>query len=98
MVAGVIAATDRKHGVWKSPGGVDAVLTGIVRLNLTLTDAQTAILNPLGINCLRTFPQIGSVIWGARTLRGADQFADDYKDLPVRRLILFIESSLARAM
>src|SRR5208337_1486692 len=34
--------------------------------------------------------------WGARTLRGADQLADDYKYVPVRRLALFIEESLYR--
>jgi phage tail sheath protein FI len=34
------------------------------------------------------------VVWGARTLRGADQFEDDYKYLSVRRLTLFIEDSL----
>jgi hypothetical protein len=42
-------------------------------------------------------PVVGTVVWGARTLRGADQFEDDYKYLPVRRLILFIEDSLYRA-
>jgi hypothetical protein len=33
------------------------------------------VLNPLGVNCLRTFPRHGRVVWGARTLRGADQLA-----------------------
>jgi phage tail sheath protein FI len=36
------------------------------------------------------------VVWGARTLRGADQLADEYKYLPVRRLALFLEESLYR--
>lgn len=53
-------------------------------------------LNPLGINCLRTFPVYGKVVWGARTLRGADQLADEYKYVPIRRLALFIEESLFR--
>ena len=53
-------------------------------------------LNPLGINCLRTFPVNGRVVWGARTLRGADQLADEWKYIPVRRLALFIEESLYR--
>jgi hypothetical protein len=50
----------------------------------------------VGINCLRTFPITGTVVWGARTLRGADQLADEYKYVPVRRLALFIEESLYR--
>ena len=95
-VAGVIAATDVGHGVWKSPAGIDAGVTGVSSLNVTLTDQQQGALNPLGINCLRTFPGIGTVVWGARTLRGAEQFEDDYKYLPVRRLALFIEDSVYR--
>ena len=39
---------------------------------------------------------IGTVVWGARTLRGADQLADQWKYLPVRRTALFIEESLYR--
>jgi phage tail sheath protein FI len=61
-----------------------------------LTDGQNGVLNQLGINCLRNFPVIGPVVWGARTLRGADQFEDDYKYIPVRRLTLYIEDSLYR--
>ena len=96
-IAGVIAATDVGRGVWKAPAGMDAGVAGVSRLTVSLTDQQQGVLNPLGINCLRTFPVIGTVVWGARTLRGADQFEDDYKYLPVRRLTLFIEDSLYRA-
>jgi phage tail sheath protein FI len=97
MVAGVIAATDVSRGVWKSPAGIDAGLAGVTQLTVNLTDNQNGVLNPLGINCLRNFPVIGPVVWGARTLRGADQFEDDYKYLSVRRLTLFIEDSLYRS-
>jgi phage tail sheath protein FI len=95
-VAGLIAATDAQRGVWKAPAGVDAALQGIQSLAVRLVDADSGQLNPIGVNCLRTFPVSGSVIWGARTLRGADQLADDYKYLPVRRLALYIEESLYR--
>jgi hypothetical protein len=36
------------------------------------------------------------VVWGARTLRGADRLASEWKYLPVRRLALFLEESLYR--
>jgi uncharacterized protein len=65
-------------------------------LNVTLNDAENGMLNPLGINCMRVFPVNGRVVWGARTLRGADQLADEYKYIPVRRTALFIEESLYR--
>jgi uncharacterized protein len=96
MIAGVMARTDGRRGVWKAPAGIDAAISGVVGLAAGLTDDENGMLNPLGINCLRTFPIIGSVVWGARTLRGADLLADEYKYVPVRRLALFIEESLYR--
>lgn len=96
IVAGVMARTDAQRGVWKAPAGLEASLNGIQSLTVKLTDAENGELNPLGINCLRTFPVAGSVVWGARTLRGADQLADEYKYVPVRRLALFLEESLYR--
>jgi phage tail sheath protein FI len=95
-VAGVIARTDAARGVWKAPAGQDASLSGVAELTVRLTDEQHGVLNPLGVNCLRTFPIAGRVVWGARTLRGADELADQWAYLPVRRLALFIEESLYR--
>ena len=91
-----MARTDSARGVWKAPAGIEATLAGVAELTVKLTDGENGILNPLGVNCLRSFPVIGRVAWGARTLRGADQLADDYKYVPVRRLALFIEESLYR--
>jgi len=96
IVAGVMARTDTQRGVWKAPAGVDASLNGIRGLEVNLTNEENGMLNPLGINCLRIFPIIGNIVWGARTLRGADQLADEYKYVPVRRLALFLEESLYR--
>ena len=96
MVAGIFSKTDSTRGVWKSPAGIDAALGGIQGLQVNLTDQENGQLNPLGINCLRSFPVTGRVLWGARTLRGADQLADEYKYIAVRRTALFIEESLYR--
>lgn len=96
-VAGVMARTDVQRGVWKAPAGVDAALNGVQALEVNLNDLENGQLNQLGINCLRSFPGgIGRVVWGARTLRGSDQLADEYKYVPVRRLALYIEESLFR--
>ena len=61
-----------------------------------LTDPENGLLNPLGLNCFRTFPGYGSVLWGARTLAGADALASQWKYVPVRRMALFLEQSLYR--
>jgi phage tail sheath protein FI len=95
-VAGVMARTDATRGVWKAPAGIDAGLVGVTGLTVPLTDAENGTLNPRGLNCLRTFRDVGSVVWGARTLRGADLLADEYRYVPVRRLALFLEESLYR--
>ncbi|MBS0171517.1 MAG: phage tail sheath family protein [Nitrospira sp.] len=95
-IAGIMARTDTQRGVWKAPAGLDASLGGVAGLQLDMTDAENGLLNPLGINCLRTFPVHGRVVWGSRTMRGADAAADEYKYIPVRRLALFLEESLYR--
>jgi len=95
-VAGLYARTDANRGVWKAPAGTEAGLSGVQQLEYKLTDPENGVLNPLAINCLRVFPIFGPVCWGARTLMGADQQADDYKYVPVRRLALYIEESLYR--
>ena len=95
-VAGIFARTDTQRGVWKAPAGLDATLRGAPQLSVFLTDDENGELNPLGVNCLRAFPVFGRIIWGSRTLRGADQLADEYKYIPVRRLALFLEESLYR--
>jgi uncharacterized protein len=95
-VAGIFARTDASRGVWKAPAGLDASINGIQGLNVVLNDAENGMLNPAGINVLRAFPGSGRVVWGARTLRGADKLADEWKYIPVRRTALFIEESLYR--
>ncbi len=95
-VAGVMARTDLQRGVWKAPAGLEAGLKGVIKPSVPLTDAENGELNPLGINCFRTLPAAGNVVWGARTMVGDDRLASQWKYVPVRRTALFIEESLYR--
>ena len=95
-MAGLYARTDNDRGVWKAPAGIEATLRNVNELALVLTDPENGTLNPLGINCLRTFPIIGTISWGGRTLDGADLQGSEWKYLPVRRFALFLEESLYR--
>ncbi|MCB0628729.1 MAG: phage tail sheath subtilisin-like domain-containing protein [Saprospiraceae bacterium] len=97
-MAGLYARIDSNRGVWKSPAGTEATLTGVQGLEYTLTDGENGFLNPQGVNCLRVFPAQGAVSWGARTLAGADAIASEYKYIAVRRTALFIEESLYRGL
>jgi phage tail sheath protein FI len=94
FVAGIYASTDSSRGVWKAPAGIDASLAGVSGLQYVLTDQQNGSLNVKAVNCLREFKVYGDVVWGARTLRGNDQAASEWKYVPIRRLALFLESSL----
>ncbi len=96
VIAGLYARIDAQRGVWKAPAGTEATLAGVRELSYKMTNGENGRLNPLGVNCLRTFPVIGTVSWGARTTAGADQLASEWKYLPVRRLALYIEESLYR--
>jgi phage tail sheath protein FI len=96
-IAGICARTDANRGVWKAPAGTEALVRGITRLETKLTDAENGILNPVGINCLRTFDLYGHVNWGGRTLVGVDAAPNQWKYIPVRRLALFLEETLYRS-
>jgi phage tail sheath protein FI len=94
FVAGIYAATDAARGVWKAPAGIQASFVGNSGLQFLMTDLENGGLNPQAVNCLREFKVYGDVVWGARTLAGNDQAGSQWKYVPIRRLALFLESSL----
>jgi len=98
FVAGLYARTDSSRGVWKAPAGTEASLTGVTGVKAILTDDENGVLNPKAVNCIRTFPVYGTVVWGARTLQGNDERGSEWKYVPVRRTALYIEESLYRGL
>ncbi len=96
-IAGLMARIDASRGVWKAPAGTEADIRGITGLEYRFSDRENGVLNPEGINTLRIFPN-GIVSWGSRTLAGDDDFASEWKYVPVRRTALFIEESLYRGL
>lgn len=94
-IAGLYAATDLQKGVWRAPAGIDAALKGVTGLRTAVDDAMNGTLNTKAINCVRSLASYGIVIWGARTLRGMDEAHSDWKYVPTRRVMLYIERSIA---
>jgi uncharacterized protein len=94
FVAGAYAFTDSNPGVWKAPAGINTQLASAMGLQFALNDSQNGQLNPVAVNCLRQFPTYNTVVWGARTIAGADAAGSQWQYVPIRRLALFIESSL----
>lgn len=96
-IAGLMARIDGSRGVWKAPAGTEADLRGIVGIERRFSDGEHGVMNPRGINVIRVFPN-GIVSFGARTNDGDDDFASEYKYVPIRRLALFMEESLYRGL
>ena len=92
FVMGLYARTDATRGVWKAPAGTAANVGGAVGLVADTTDAAQDVLNPIGVNVIRSFPASGIVIWGARTL--ATRSDPEYRYVPVRRTAVFLEQSI----
>lgn len=92
IAAGVWARIDGTRGVWKAPAGVETSLRGLVGLEYVVDDSDQDQLNPLGVNCLRRFPNYGSVVWGTRSL--STKANPEWRYVPVRRTAIFIEESL----
>jgi phage tail sheath protein FI len=97
-IAGIYARTDSERGIWKAPAGTETRITGVRALTVAATDRENGLLNPLALNNIRNFPVVGPVIWGARTLEGADALSSQWKYVPVRRLALLLEESLYRGL
>jgi phage tail sheath protein FI len=90
-VIGTYSYTDTLRGVHKAPAGInEGYLNSAVGIVTEVTHGQQELLNPEGINVIRSLPGAGICIWGARTL-SADS---EWKYVNVRRLLLFIEESI----
>lgn len=89
-LAGVYANNDTNFGVFKAPANED--VTSALALPVTVTDDEQGPLNEQGINIIRSFPNQGIKIWGARTIAPPDVTA--WRFVNVRRLVTFIEKSI----
>jgi phage tail sheath protein FI len=87
-MAGIYARNDVKHGASKAPA--NEVVLGASRFERNITFNEQQLLNPLGINCLRYFPNRGYLVWGARTTSSDSEFMY----VNVRRYLIYLEHSI----
>ena len=87
-VLGIYARSDNTRGVHKAPA--NEVVRGCVGLDCQFNTGEQDILNPKGINLIRSFPGQGIRVWGARTASSNGS----WKYINVRRLFIFIEESI----
>lgn len=91
-IAGIYARNDRERGVHKAPA--NEVVHGITGFSADLTDRDQSVLNPEGINVLRSFEGRGNRVWGARLMSSEAE----WKYIPVRRLLVHLEHSIANSI
>lgn len=92
FVCGIFARNDTERGVHKAP--VNEVVVGALRFSTPVSQSDQAILNPLGVNCLRQLSGQGNRVWGARTLSNDPA----WKYVQVRRYVDHIEASIERGL
>lgn len=97
-VAGVYAYVDSTKGVWKAPANES--IASVIGPTLLIDQEDQRELNVdvnagKSINAIRTFRGKGTLIWGGRTLKGND---DNWRYVNVRRLFIFLEESIEKAM
>ena len=90
FVCGIYARNDTQRGVHKAPA--NETVTGAIGLQREVLSGEQEVLNPLGINCIRTLPNRGIRVWGARTLSSDPE----WKYVNVRRYFLYLEASIDR--
>lgn len=87
-IAGVWARNDDTRGVHKAPA--NEVIRGVTSLETNITSTEQELLNPIGVNCVRSFPGRGIRVWGARTLSSDAA----WRYVNVRRLFNYLEESI----
>lgn len=94
-VLGRYATTDQIAGVHVSPAGVrTGGIKTAVSMTRWVTENAQSLLNPHGINVIRSIPGYGVTIYGARTLGGPG----DWQYVAVRRFVTFVEQSLKMSL
>jgi len=92
-VAAKIGECDRDRGIWTAPANL--ALSRVVKPISPQLDADDLYSETgVSINLIRSFPGRGVRIWGCRTL--ADGTSTYWRYLQVRRLVGYIETSLAQ--
>jgi phage tail sheath protein FI len=91
-IAGNYNRTDSERGVHKAPA--NEVVLGALNLEINLSKGEQETLNPIGVNCIRSFPGRGIRIWGGRTLSSDGS----WRYINVRRLFIMVGASLDAGM
>ncbi|MFZ2784489.1 MAG: phage tail sheath C-terminal domain-containing protein [Sediminibacterium sp.] len=96
-IAGIFSASDRYRGVWKTPANISlqAELTPAIEISSDMQEQLLKNASGISINFIRSFPGIGVLVWGARTL---DSNSMEWRYVHVRRTVMMIEQSVKKVV
>jgi uncharacterized protein len=87
-MAGLWSRNDDTRGVFKAPA--NEILLGAVGVEYPVTRGEMDMLNPQGVNSIKSFPGRGIRVWGARTLSSDAE----WRYVNVRRYFNYLEESI----
>ncbi|QHS52271.1 phage tail sheath subtilisin-like domain-containing protein [Edaphobacter sp. 12200R-103] len=87
-ICGLYASNDAQRGVFKAPANLP--IAGALGFEVSLNEQQNSVLNQAGINCLRSFPGKGNLVWGARSVSPDSE----WRYVNVCRYLLYLEHSI----
>jgi phage tail sheath protein FI len=90
FLCGIYARSDAVRGVHKAPA--NEVVRSATRFEIDVNREQQALLNPIGVNCLRLIPGRGHRVWGARLISSDPE----WKYVSLRRYFNYLEASVER--
>ena len=93
-IAGLMARTDRSRGIWKAPTSGDAAIAGVVGVAAPIDTNAASTLASVGVNTIRYFEEQGTLPWGVRLLSSGSRAEPEWKYIPIRRLLAYLERSL----
>jgi uncharacterized protein len=96
-MAGVYTRNDNTFGVSQAPANTTMISAVSPTVDISDADQENLNmpLNGMAINAIRSFPNAGLLIWGARTMAGN---SDDWRYISVRRTMIMLEQSIKAAM
>lgn len=87
-IIGIYARSDNTRGVHKAPA--NETVSNCTGLSVNYNVGEQDVLNPKGVNLIRSFPGLGIRVWGARTASSNGL----WKYINIRRLFIFLEESI----
>lgn len=87
----IMARTDAVANTWNAPAGINRGILPVLGQNVKFNDSNIGTLYDANLNTVKFIKGFGNVLWGQRT---AQKTVTALREIAVRRLLLFLESTI----